>query len=231
MFPDPTDSGVAYAEMRTRLTGLLREDPAGSGPMIVPGCPDWRVKDVVAHLTGACLDILEGNLDGVATDPWTAAQVARFADADLSDVLATWDEAGPQVEVLAPAFPAKEACQLVFDATTHEHDIRGALGRPGARSSNSMVVGFAFVLDALDGYVRHKGLPAIEIRTEAGTFTAGDGAADVVLSATLFDAFRSLGGRRSIDQIRALDWSADADPYLGVFKTMVLRPPAEALVE
>ena len=55
-------------------------------PFISDVMREWTVKDVVAHLCGACEDILAGRLEGVATDPWTEAQVARFEGADLEVV-------------------------------------------------------------------------------------------------------------------------------------------------
>ena len=58
------------------------------------------------------------------------------------------------VESLAAGFPPAAAAQMVFDATTHEHDLRSALGQPGARDAESIVVGLGFMESALDGFVR-----------------------------------------------------------------------------
>ncbi|MGH2760230.1 MAG: maleylpyruvate isomerase N-terminal domain-containing protein, partial [Actinomycetota bacterium] len=41
----------------------------------VPATPEWSMTDVIAHLAGILADIRAGNLEGVATDPWTAKQV------------------------------------------------------------------------------------------------------------------------------------------------------------
>src|SRR4051794_6630153 len=74
------ESGSIYAAGRVRLTELVTEaDPEGR-TVPVPGCPHWAVKDVVAHVTGVCADVLAGNLDGVTTEPWTAAQVGQRRD-------------------------------------------------------------------------------------------------------------------------------------------------------
>src|SRR3954471_22320083 len=129
------ESGSIYAEGRARLTDLVRSaDPEGrTAP--VPGCPDWAVKDVIAHVTGVCADVVAGNVDGVATEPWTAAQVTKRRDRSLSEILAEWAEVAPQVEAIAPQFPARVDEQWVLDLTTHEHDIRGALSQLGARDT------------------------------------------------------------------------------------------------
>ena len=47
--------------------------------------------------------------------------------------MARWNETGPVVESLAAGFPPPAAAQMVFDAGTHEQDIRGALGDTGGR--------------------------------------------------------------------------------------------------
>jgi hypothetical protein len=53
----------------------------------------------------------------------------------------------------------------------------------------------------------------------------------VRLEASAFDLFRSFGGRRSLDQIRALDWRGDPEPFLTIFADSPVRPRATALVE
>jgi len=45
-----------------------------------------------------------GNLDGVATDPWTAAQVDARRDQPLAAILDEWEVNDPQVEALGDAF-------------------------------------------------------------------------------------------------------------------------------
>src|SRR4051794_7840415 len=57
-------SGSIYAEGRARLTDLLTDADPDGRTTPVPGCPHWAVKDVVAHVTGVCADVLAGNLDG-----------------------------------------------------------------------------------------------------------------------------------------------------------------------
>src|SRR5439155_2007093 len=117
---DPTHEIVTiYAQTRKRLSDLLDgiDDDRAVPP--VPACPGWTVKDVLAHVVGVCSDVLDGNINGVATDPWTAAQVAKRAGARLPDLLDEWDQVGPQVEAMAPMFPGRMAEQWVADAATH----------------------------------------------------------------------------------------------------------------
>ena len=90
--------------------------------------------DVVAHLAGTCADILAGNIAGVGTDEWTDAQVVARRGRSLPDVLAEWTDVASQVETFAEHFPGRTGVQWVMDLTAHEHDIRTAIGEPGART-------------------------------------------------------------------------------------------------
>ena len=67
-----------YEETRDRIVALVRHPATGTSARVaetvVPACPGWRVRDVIAHVTGIYADIVGGNLQGGATDEWTAAQ-------------------------------------------------------------------------------------------------------------------------------------------------------------
>src|SRR5437870_9772480 len=138
--------GKTYAEGRRRITQLMQEAGDAGAQTPVPTCPGWTVHDVVAHVTGVCTDILAGNIAGVATDPWTDAQVKARRDRSTGEVLAEWSDAAPQVEAFAENLPGRTGAQWVLDLTTHEHDIRTALGRAGARESAGVAVGAEFMV-------------------------------------------------------------------------------------
>ncbi|MCU1462439.1 MAG: hypothetical protein JWO37_2514 [Acidimicrobiales bacterium] len=234
--------GTTYAEGRARITDLVRDIDDAHAEIVVATCPSWSVHDVLAHLSGVCADILGGNIAGVATDPWTAAQVDARRDRTVAELLGEWDEVGPQVEAIADVFPGRTGRQLVLDLTTHEHDIRLALGTPGARDSGGVAIGAEFVaIVGLGSGLATLGVGPLEIRAGDRTWIAGTGSPvaaperlfdDVLLGAdppapttspvgTLdvdaFELFRAMTGRRSGRQIRAYDWSVDPAPYLPVF--------------
>jgi hypothetical protein len=45
-------------------------------------------------------------------------------------------------------------------------------------------------------------------------YAVGRGDAEIVLTAPLFELFRATAGRRSLRQIRDMDWSEDPGPWL-----------------
>lgn len=224
--------GSIYADGRQRLTDLVvSEDPEGrTAP--VPGCPEWAVRDVIAHVTGVCADVLAGNLEGVATEPWTAAQVAKRSDSPLADILAEWAEIAPQVEAIAPQFPGRVDEQWVLDLTTHEHDIRGALARPGGRDTAGVLVGLDFAATmGLAESIKARSLPALQVRAGEREWVLGEGAPAASLEGSPFDLFRAMTGRRSANQIRGLRWEGDAERFVPAFEFGPFTPPDDDLVE
>ena len=222
------DRGAAYNETRARITELVRDLDAAASETIVGACPSWRVKDVVAHVTGVCADILGGKLDGVATDPWTQAQVDARTAKPIAEIVAEWDDVGAQVEAILANFPPAAASQMVFDVVTHEHDIRHALRTPGARDSSAVAIGVEFGVLGLQGSVASLGLPPLRVVAGEQSFGADGGATWI---AEPFDVFRASTGRRSADQLRAMKWEGDVEAYLPAFTHGPFVPRPEALEE
>jgi uncharacterized protein (TIGR03083 family) len=77
------DTTEAYRAVRDRMIALV---DGVDGDQDVPACPGWTVRDLMAHVTGVADDILEGRMDGVATDEWTGTQVAARAERTVAEV-------------------------------------------------------------------------------------------------------------------------------------------------
>ena len=172
----------------------------------VPACPRWSVRDVVAHLAAVAEDATEGELTRPPSDEQTAAQVARFSDHDMAGIVAAWSRIAPRFE---PLIGARRIWPAVIDAVSHEHDIRGALGRPGARDSEAVRLSAERVITWLRPPV------PMCVTVEDGQFTVGpDDGTPLVLTTSRFEALRWRMGRRSRAQLAALDWSGDPSPVL-----------------
>jgi uncharacterized protein (TIGR03083 family) len=180
--------GSAYAATRRRMTELLR----GADPtVVVPACPEWTGKDVAAHVTGVVDDVLAGRLDGVATEPWTALQVKTRADDTLDEILDEWTEKAPAFEdLLDNVGPAGE--QAVYDVTSHEHDVRGALGQYGAHDSDGVRIGLRWGAAMFVAVVQEAGHPPLQVRTTSGQAWPADDGDRAVVEGSDFELFRSV---------------------------------------
>lgn len=206
----PEPHAIAYREIRGRVRAFVESVDPSTLDSVVAATPTWRVHDVLAHMVGVTDDVINGRLDGVASDPWTQAQVDARRDASLAEMLAEWDEKSPQFEGLLRSAPAEIAGQAIFDAATHEHDLRAALGSVGARDSDAIAVGWDWILGART----RSGAPAICFVAESDEQTSGVGEAVARVEAPRFELFRAVSGRRTAAEIAQYRWDRDPDPEL-----------------
>ena len=224
-----TDLGGLYAAARGRITSILAELPPKAEGQVCPATPEWTVHDVLAHLRGITEDVRTGNLDGVTTDPWTAAQVQRHRETTMAELLAGWAADAPLVEAVLSA-PGGEAVQrAVFDIHAHEADLRGALGMPGELPDEFGAWAAPIFAESLIAKACEHGLPEVQIVTHEGDHM-GSANAPTVLRVSRFELFRSQLGRRSAGQVAAYDWgTTDPSPYLAHY--FVFGPRIDDLAE
>jgi uncharacterized protein (TIGR03083 family) len=218
--PDPSLSDL-YRHTHRRITTMVTELDRTALHQPVPACPGWSVRDVVSHLTAVAEDIVAGRLTGPPSDQVTAEQVARHRSSELAETLASWDTVAPSLEEVLDRF---EVWPAVLDAATHEQDIRGALGRPGARRAAAVRMGTTQLLTGLQ--------PPIPLRVvvEDAEFRVGpDEGDEIVLITDRFEALRWRMGRRSRAQLLGMEWSGDPSPVLG--SLAVFGPAAADIVE
>jgi uncharacterized protein (TIGR03083 family) len=173
----------AYTELRARVTELMQSLTLEQAQTTVPHCPQWTVKDCFAHMVGIPEDVINGHMDGVASEAWTDRQIQRHAQDSVSDLLAVWESNAAVFAKILPNIPQPVISQFMFDQTTHEHDIRTAVGKPGARDTLAVAVAEGFIRNSL----AQNGDPAIAQLANH--------------KLTGFEFLRSLSGRRSRAQI------------------------------
>ncbi|MFM8236393.1 MAG: maleylpyruvate isomerase N-terminal domain-containing protein [Actinomycetota bacterium] len=205
-----TEHATAYLGVRERVTALLA--PLGDlRDRPCPATPEWSVHDVLAHLSGVCADVEAGRLDGITTDAWTAAQVEPRRAITTAELLAEWDRLGSGFATALGGAPDVIAGQAVFDAITHEFDIRHALGQPGGRDSDAFAIAWAWITVALSG---RDGAAVAVVTDEGDEFTMGTGDAVASLRTSRFECFRGTTGRRSTDEVAAWAWAPAPRPDL-----------------
>ncbi len=222
------DTTTAYHQTRQRMSDLFRKLDAEQAKTIVSCCPDWTVTDLAAHVTGVAADLVAGRLEGVGTDPWTDIQVESRRGIALSEIVDEWDRSGAAVErsVADGALPE----QLIFDTVTHEHDLRQAIGEPGARDDQAINVGLRFVVQFWPLVAANTDVPPLRVVFGDQEMMVGSDP-EHTLTLTPFETLRGFTGRRSLDQIRAWPWPADPEPWLPALTWGPLTPAASDIDE
>jgi hypothetical protein len=120
---------------------------------------------------------------------------------------------------------------LVYDAVAHEHDLRGALGRPGERDSAGVLASLDVIVPMVERDLAVGGPVPGTLRLQAGDreWVVGEGTPSVALSTTPFELMRLLGSRRSRAQVLAAPWDGDVEPFVSALAHMPL--PERDIVE
>lgn len=199
----------------------------------VPACPEWTVRDLIAHLAGIAEDTLRGSYFAEALDAWrdpdiserreewTAGQVSTRSDRSIESVLREFDEYGGRLVTMlrrgqAPDGPGWLLAAPVGDLAVHLADLREALGLEPDQTAPITHFGFAAYRDWLHARIAERGLPALRLSDGHKDWVLGSGAPEVSLTADRYELFRAITGRRTAAAIRAYDWSGDPTPYLPI---------------
>ncbi len=221
--PTPEEHAAAYAGIRARLAAVIgsaeRDAPC-------PLTPEWTVGDTLAHAVGVADDVVAGRIEGAATDPWTATQVNARRGRTIVELLAEWGECAPGVEQLMGQLPVEISGQIIFDAVTHEHDLRHAIAAGGAHESDAISIAAGWIAGAAKPR-KAEMTPAIEIGYGGRRVVWGGGPVEVSLALSEFEFVRATSGRRSANQVLAL---GVPDPAL-VLANVIFSPAAFDVVE
>ena len=231
----PIDRFAAYDETRRSLQGFVRGLDRDELGTTVPACPDWSVKDALAHVvaeaeiavTGSLppdLDLIQALRDeghAARREAMNARLVAARRDRTVAELLSEWDglfeQLAPMLRGERPfpyPFPSVDSV-VVMDVALHSQDIRNALGRPGERDTDAVRLGMSAYTVGADNKIRLMGLPPLRFRYDGREkVIGGDGEPAATLTADRYELYRALASRRSRDQIRGMDWDGDPGPYL-----------------
>ena len=216
------DTSAAYCGLRERVSAMVATAPIEQLQAIAPATPEWRVHDVIAHMVGVPADVLAGRMEGVTTDAWTAAQVDARRDLPTAALIDEWSANAATFEPMLGDFGVM-AGQALLDACTHEHDVRDALGAPGARDTDAVHIGSQWLGDRIGDFNAAAGHGPLRIETDLWSETYGDGEPVATLRVSAFELMRGSTGRRSQRQLDTWDWSGAARPELVVMPIFTAR--------
>lgn len=196
-----TDWGQLYRDHVDAIAGLSGGLTDGQLDTPVPGCPEWTVHDVLAHLAGGPADSVSGRTEGAPGPAWTARHVAERAAVPVADLV---EEMRSHQDAVAASVVDNPTPAVVWDIAVHHADLHEALdlGAPPARFWEPVVTYLA---------------PRLVQRAPA-TVTCGDatyGAGGPEVTVAPYELFRALFSRRSLAQMRAWGAPALSDEQLG----------------
>lgn len=197
---DRDRTAEAYYELRARMVALLRSCDDDVAEVVVAHCPEWTVAMTISHMLGVPESIMSGDMADVTSDAWTGRQVERHKGESIAELADQWEAQSGTFDDLCRRIPEPTISQFVFDQVTHEHDVRWALGRAGARDSAAVRVGSRWIAAACGpGVVVQPGLSDFEV-------------------------LRCLSGRRSVDELEALGF--DVASVTSALEQMPLSIPS-----
>jgi uncharacterized protein (TIGR03083 family) len=238
---------AAYQQTHSAILAVLDGLSDAQISTVIPACPAWTVRQLVAHMTGVAADAIAARFPVVnphgpwaerqpIIDAFTAGQVMSRQGMAIDGVLVEWADHVPVLTKMLrgeQAFPTGSIpiidWMVVCDIAAHNQDLRGALHLPGDRETAGVALSLQRYVAGLSQRIAAARLPALRLRTERGDHVAGHGSPASTVTASQWELFRALCSRRSPSQIRSLRWSGDAEIYLPLLPAYGL--PADDLIE
>jgi len=204
------ESRIVYAAMRAEMIELVRSLSESEAATVVPDCPAWTVRDVVAHVTGVNTDVVDGSVTQLGTDEWTDHQVASRAQMSMAEVCDEWERFAPKTTAFMTDDPFM-GVRIGADLVTHIHDVLDALGRSdeGLAVAAREGVGVRSALSRYGPFFCERAgsasLPVVHVTVAPDVignqnWKSGDEAPAATLSASAFDLVRAFTGWRWIGQ-------------------------------
>lgn len=220
------DLADEWTQAQGRVIDLVEPLAADEAARRVPACPDWTVRDLLAHMIGLDADALAGDEPDDHNSTWTQRQVDARSERDVAALVEEWRRlTAPVHRYISDTDP-----RPLGDIVIHEQDLRSALGAPGARDTDGLAAIRDQMAGRFAGAVEAAGLAPAVLAGGNWTFATHHGTPGIRLEADPFDLARALTSRRSADQLRSWVVEGDIEPYLDHFT--VLGPlPDEPLPE
>lgn len=211
-----------YLDTRSRIVDLVRDATPDELDRTVPACPDWTVRQLLTHCVSMPAAIGAGDLPSDDLDAWIDAILTARRDRTIEELVDEWSTTDDTIATMVGGGGAV----LLDDLVVHEHDLRGALGRPDRSRFEAEV----FVPRALASCVpelERRELGAIEVHHDGRTWRSHDAEVGWVLETTPWEAVRALYSRRTADELRALGSTADdIEAYIALLDDHLPLPTA-----
>jgi uncharacterized protein (TIGR03083 family) len=162
---------AAYARTRDRIVELLAVTPEDELFRVVPACPDWTVHDLLAHVVSLPAALSMGRRPTGPIGDWLSELVAERNEQPVKELAQEWRALDTELDGLLSG----PSALLFADLAVHEHDFRGALGRPD-HAALEVEAMLPRTIAAFKRPLQDAGLAPIEVRAGARAWRshAGD---------------------------------------------------------
>lgn len=232
------EAAQAYQDGQCLLRSLVADldDERLAAP--VPSCPEWTVRELLAHLAGVAADSARGTFFrgaafawqepalAEARERWTAGHLAARAGHTRDQLLREFDDEGGRLVAMlregsGPGMdgPAWLRVAPAADLAVHLDDLREALGTGVGHTGDDAAsrLGFTVYRNWLGTRIAQRGLPPLRLFDGTREWVlGGEGEPAATVQAVGHELFRAVAGRRSAADIRAFRWAGDPEPYLPV---------------
>lgn len=213
------DPGDVYEATRRRFERTIRSLDDSQLHTFVPAAPEWRVRDVLAHVVGLAADLNAQRFpaaDDIGGTAWGAAQVAARRGLSVEHLLAEWGRESPTFADGLRLFGYEEGSHFIADLHAHHQDVLGALGLPRDDDSLTVAVSLDHYLDFMHQMLSdcRWGVLAVQAGHEVRVLGVEAGPGRAQLSGPAFEVLRVFSARRSASQVRRLRWRGDVDSLL-----------------
>jgi uncharacterized protein (TIGR03083 family) len=217
------DPGALYRDQREQFTRLVLSADAEDLERRVPATPDWTLRELTAHVTGIANDFLAGDVDDAGKPEWTARQVSDRSDRSIEALVEEWSGIAAELEPALDTLPPRIAYIIIADLTSHKFDAFNLFDKKDDRDSPALLASLEFYVPWFGKRLKDEGLPTLEVIAGEESWHAGREEPVGTLRAVPFELFRSLGGRRTRDEVKSLDWGVSPEPYLEIFTPYTYR--------
>ena len=204
-------SAELYRDVREQIVAAARGFEDHQFAWIVPSCPLWSVRDLLAHQAGTAHDFIDDRLDGAPAPTWTAVHVETRKDRPVAEILDEWEQYGRQVEdhIRAGTRAGVLFNNAYVDAAVHCADLSAVV--PVGRPPRETWLG---ALDFMLGRDRGDERGSLRVITEDAGYELGAGEPMAEVKTDTYELFRAVFGRRSPGQIGAWAWSGKTGGWL-----------------
>lgn len=177
----------------------------------VPCCPQWTVKDVIAHLCGLNAEFLAGVQGGLGTDEATTRQVTSRSEATLAQVLEEWQSHAEPIHATMTENEVMGSA-LLADLVVHVFDLVEVLSHTTDAAAAATPTSAHRYVPLLQERVAERVAVGLHVELTDGTsWPAPDGETltPTSLRTTPHNFLRGVTGRLRRDQVEAFEWSTD----------------------